>query len=219
MRVLEPLRTIYSVKRLIGRRAGETEKETFTYPVISRDGQTVIDVEGTLYRPEEISSIILQKLKREAEQTLDGPVDRAVITVPAYFNDLQRQSTKKAGELAGFTVERIINEPTAAALAYGLDRLKDRSKIAVYDLGGGTFDISILELHEGVFRVLSTNGNTRLGGDDIDRELIRLLKNRITARHPDLRSAIEARVFLASIRETSHAAKLRLSIEEVEQVE
>jgi molecular chaperone DnaK len=219
MRVLEPSRTIYSVKRLIGRRTGEMEKESFTYPVISRDGQTIIDVQGTPYRPEEVSSIILQKLKRDAEQALGRPIGRAVITVPAYFNDLQRQSTKKAGELAGFTVERIVNEPTAAALAYGLDRLKDRSKIAVYDLGGGTFDISILELNEGVFRVLSTNGNTRLGGDDIDRELIRLLKDRITARHPEIRTDLEDPLFAARIRDLSHDAKIRLSDEEAVQVD
>jgi molecular chaperone DnaK len=218
MRVLEPSRTIYSVKRLIGRRTGETEKESFTYPVISREGQTMIDVHGTFYRPEEVSSIILQKLKRDAEQALSRPMSRAVITVPAYFNDLQRQSTKRAGELAGFTVERIINEPTAAALAYGLDRLKDRSKIAVYDLGGGTFDISILELNEGVFRVLSTNGNTRLGGDDIDRELIRLLKDRITARHPEIRTDLEDPLFAARLRDVSHDAKVRLSEEEAVQV-
>jgi len=219
MRVLEPSRTIYSVKRLIGRRTGEMEKESFTYPVISRDGQTIIDVQGTSYRPEEVSSIILQKLKRDAEQALGRPIDRAVITVPAYFNDLQRQSTKKAGELAGFTVERIINEPTAAALAYGLDRLKDRSKIAVYDLGGGTFDISILELSEGVFRVLSTNGNTRLGGDDIDRELIRLLKDRIIARHPEIRTDLEDPLFAARLRDLCHDAKIRLSDEEAVQVD
>jgi len=219
MRVLEPSRTIYSVKRLIGRRTGEMEKESFTYPVISRDGQTIIDVQATPYRPEEVSSIILQKLKRDAEQALGRPICRAVITVPAYFNDLQRQSTKKAGELAGFTVERIINEPTAAALAYGLDRLKDRSKIAVYDLGGGTFDISILELNEGVFRVLSTNGNTRLGGDDIDRELIRLLKDRITARHPEIRTDLEDPLFAARLRDLSHDAKIRLSDEEAVQVD
>ena len=219
MRVLEPSRTIYSVKRLIGRRTGEMEKESFTYPVISRDGQTIIDVQGTSYRPEEVSSIILQKLKRDAEQALGRPIDRAVITVPAYFNDLQRQSTKKAGELAGFTVERIINEPTAAALAYGLDRLKDRSKIAVYDLGGGTFDISILELNEGVFRVLSTNGNTRLGGDDIDRELIRLLKDRIIARHPEIRTDLEDPLFAARLRDLCHDAKIRLSDEEAVQVD
>jgi molecular chaperone DnaK len=219
MRVLEPSRTIYSVKRLIGRRTGEMEKESFTYPVISRDGQTIIDVQATPYRPEEVSSIILQKLKRDAEQALGRPIGRAVITVPAYFNDLQRQSTKKAGELAGFTVERIINEPTAAALAYGLDRLKDRSKIAVYDLGGGTFDISILELNEGVFRVLSTNGNTRLGGDDIDRELIRLLKDRIIARHPEIRTDLEDPLFAARLRDLSHDAKIRLSDEEAVQVD
>ena len=219
MRVLEPSRTIYSVKRLIGRRTGEMEKESFTYPVISRDGQTIIDVQGASYRPEEVSSIILQKLKRDTEQALGRPIGRAVITVPAYFNDLQRQSTKKAGELAGFTVERIINEPTAAALAYGLDRLKDRSKIAVYDLGGGTFDISILELNEGVFRVLSTNGNTRLGGDDIDRELIRLLKDRITARHPEIRTDLEDPLFAARLRDLSHDAKIRLSDEEAVQVD
>ena len=219
MRVLEPSRTIYSVKRLIGRRTGEMEKESFTYPVISRDGQTIIDVQGTSYRPEEVSSIILQKLKRDAEQALGRPIDRAVITVPAYFNDLQRQSTKKAGELAGFTVERIINEPTAAALAYGLDRLKDRSKIAVYDLGGGTFDISILELNEGVFRVLSTNGNTRLGGDDIDRELIRLLKDRIIARHPEIRTDLEDPLFAARLRDLCHDAKIRISDEEAVQVD
>jgi molecular chaperone DnaK len=219
MRVLEPSRTIYSVKRLIGRRTGETEKESFPYPVISRDGQTVIDVQGTPCRPEDVSSIILQKLKHDAEQALGRPIGRAVITVPAYFNDLQRQSTKKAGELAGFTVERIINEPTAAALAYGLDRLKDRSKIAVYDLGGGTFDISILELNEGVFRVLSTNGNTRLGGDDIARELIRLLKDRITARHPEIRTDLEDPLFAARLRDLSHDAKIRLSDEEAVQVD
>src|ERR1700732_1712643 len=219
MRVLEPSRTIYSVKRLIGRRTGEMEKESFTYPVISRDGQTIIDVQGASYRPEEVSSIILQKLKRDAEQALGRPIGRAVITVPAYFIDLQRQEKKRAGELAGFAVERIINEPTAAALAYGLDRLDDRSRIAVYDLGGGTFDISILELNEGVFRVLSTNGNTRLGGDDIDRELVRLLKERITGRHPDLRQELDNKLFVARIREIAHAAKLRLSTEEMVQVE
>jgi len=219
MRVLEPSRTIYSVKRLIGRRTGESDKEGFTYPVIVRDGQVLIDVEGTLYRSEEVSSIVLRKLKRDAEQVLGRSVDRAVITVPAYFNDLQRQSTKRSGEQAGFTVERIINEPTAAALAYGLDRLKDRSKIAVYDLGGGTFDISILELNEGVFRVLSTNGNTRLGGDDIDRELIRLLKDRITARHPEIRKDLEEPLFAARLRDLSHEAKIRLSDEESVQVD
>src|SRR5204863_5616403 len=124
------------------------------------------------WSPEEISALILRKLKGDAERTLGHAIEHAVITVPAYFNDAQRNATKTAGELAGFTVERIVNEPTAAALAYGLDRLRERSRIAVYDLGGGTFDISILELNGGVFHVLATNGNTRLGGDDIDAALV-----------------------------------------------
>src|ERR1700722_4036157 len=219
MRSLFPERTIYSVKRLIGRRPGESEKEEFPFVVKSQGGRTMLEIGQQLFRPEEISSLVLTKLKADAEAILGNPVDRAVITVPAYFNDLQRQATKRAGELAGFAVERMINEPTAAALAYGLDRLADRSRIAVYDLGGGTFDISILELNDGVFRVLSTNGNTRLGGDDIDRELVRLLKERITARHPDLRQELDNKLFLARIREIAHAAKLRLSEEDMVQVE
>jgi molecular chaperone DnaK len=219
MRALFPERTVYSVKRLIGRRPGESEKEEFSFAVKSQTGGTLVEIGGRLLKPEEISSLVLKKLKDDAESSLGNPVDRAVITVPAYFNDLQRQATKRAGELAGLAVERMINEPTAAALAYGLDRLDDRSRIAVYDLGGGTFDISILELNEGVFRVLSTNGNTRLGGDDIDRELVRLLKERITARHPDLRQELDNKLFLARIREIAHAAKLRLSTEDTVQVE
>ena len=219
MRALEPDRTLYSVKRIIGRRTGESEKEDLPFTVKSQAGQPVIEVGDRIITPEEVGSLVLRKLKADAEQALGGPVSRAVITVPAYFNDLQRQATKRAGELAGFTVERIINEPTAAALAYGLDRLGDRSRIAVYDLGGGTFDISILELSEGVFRVLSTNGNTRLGGDDIDRELVRLLKERIIARYPELRSTVEDRGFLARLREIAHTAKIRLSAEEMVQVE
>ena len=219
MRILHPDRTITSVKRLIGRRPGESDKDPHPYPVNTVDGQLVIAVGNKTYSPEEISSLILAKLKSDAERTLGEPVKQAVITVPAYFNDGQRQATKRAGELAGFTVERIINEPTAAALAYGLDRLKDRSRVAVYDLGGGTFDISILELSEGVFRVLSTNGNTRLGGDDIDRELIRFLKERIVGRNPELLPDLEKPATMAAIREVAHAAKIRLSEEEAVQVE
>src|SRR5580700_843727 len=219
MRALFPERTIYSVKRLIGRRPGESEKEEFPFAVKSQAGRTLVEIGDRLLKPEEISSLVLKKLKADAELSLGNPVDRAVITVPAYFNDLQRQATKRAGELAGFAVERMINEPTAAALAYGLDRLDDRSRIAVYDLGGGTFDISILELNEGVFRVLSTNGNTRLGGDDIDRELVRLLKERITGRHPELRQELHNKLFVARIREIAHLAKLRLSTEDMVQVE
>ena len=205
MRALFPERTFYSIKRLIGRRPGESEKEDFPFAVTSQGGRTLLEIGQRLVQPEEISSLVLKKLKADAELSLGNSVHRAVITVPAYFNDLQRQATKRAGELAGFTVERIINEPTAAALAYGLDRLNDRSRIAVYDLGGGTFDISVLELNDGVFRVLSTNGNTRLGGDDIDRELVRLLKERIIGRHPELRQELDNKLFLARVREIAHA--------------
>jgi molecular chaperone DnaK len=172
MRVLDPDATVYSVKRFIGRRVGE-EADDVSYALAGAKGAPArIRVRDHEFSPEEISSLILRKLKADAERALGGEVSRAVITVPAYFNDAQRQATKAAGELAGFTVERIVNEPTAAALAYGLDKLGDRSKIAVFDLGGGTFDISILELSQGVFQVLATNGDTRLGGDDIDAALI-----------------------------------------------
>src|SRR5437773_7099977 len=136
---------------------------------------------GASVTREEVSAVILRKLKRDAEASLGEPVTRAVITVPAYFNDAQRNATKKAGELAGLAVERILNEPTAAALAYGLDKLTEHSKIAVYDLGGGTFDLSILELNSGVFEVLATNGNTRLGGDDLDKRLVDFLLEKIKA--------------------------------------
>src|SRR5262245_48773840 len=151
-----------------------------TYPVKGEGaGPVTIDIHGRSWTPEEISAEVLKKLKRDAETYFGESVTRAVITVPAYFNDAQRNATKKAGELAGFTVERIVNEPTAAALAYGLDKLKEKSKIAVYDLGGGTFDLSILELSNGVFQVLSTNGNTRLGGDDLDKQLVDFLVEKI----------------------------------------
>ena len=154
---------------------------------------------------------MLKKLRRDAEAYFNEPVTRAVITVPAYFNDAQRNATKKAGELAGFTVERIINEPTAAALAYGLDKLKEHSRIAVYDLGGGTFDLSILELNDGVFQVLATNGNTRLGGDDLDRRLVDFLVEKIKAAGgPD---AARDLPMLSRIREAAEQAKIKLSSE------
>ena len=175
MRAVQPQTTIYSVKRLIGLRGEDLPVEELPtdYGVVRQTGQPLrLQVAERLYLPEEISALVLAKLKRDAEAALDRSVTRAVITVPAYFNDAQRSATKRAGEAAGFTVERIINEPTAAALAYGLDKLREKSKIAVYDLGGGTFDISILELDGGVFQVLSTSGNTRLGGDDVDEALI-----------------------------------------------
>ena len=167
MRALDPAHTVYSIKRFMGRRAGEDAGHV-SYEFAGA-GVRIGDRE---FSPEEISALILCKLKADAERALGQTIDRAVITVPAYFNDAQRAATKAAGELAGFTVERILNEPTAAALAYGLDKLRDRAKIAVYDFGGGTFDISILELNQGVFQVLSTNGDTRLGGDDLDAALI-----------------------------------------------
>jgi molecular chaperone DnaK len=173
MRAIVPKSTIYSVKRLIGLRGEDAEEVDFAYEIVREKGKPVrIRIGDHKYAPEEISAFVLRKLKQDAERALGHEVSRAVITVPAYFNDAQRSATKRAGEMAGLTVERIINEPTAAALAYGLDKLKSKSKIAVYDLGGGTFDMSILELNEGVFEVLATNGNTRLGGDDIDAALI-----------------------------------------------
>lgn len=176
MRAIAPQTTVYSVKRLLGLRSEDLpESEVLAdYPVVREKGRRLrVKVRGREYAPEEISALVLAKLKKDAETALGRPISRAVITVPAYFNDGQRNATKAAGEAAGLTVERIINEPTAAALAYGLEKLKEKSKVAVYDLGGGTFDISILELHEGVFRVLATSGNTRLGGDDLDAALVR----------------------------------------------
>src|SRR2546428_7432376 len=181
-RVLKPAETVYSVKRFIGRRGGEIAQEEMlvTYPINGEGaGPVTIDIHGHGYTPEEISAEVVRKLKRDAEGFLGESVTGAVITVPAYFNDAQRNATKQAGELAGFAVERILNEPTAAALAYGLDKLKERAKIAVYDLGGGTFDLSILELNNGVFQVLATNGNTRLGGDDLDKRLVDFLIEKI----------------------------------------
>ena len=168
----QPALVVTSIKRLIGRRPGEvSEASTGSAIEAGADGSLRVLVGEQALRPEEISALILSKLKSDLEKSCGVPVDRAVITVPAYFNDAQRAATKRAGELAGFTVERILSEPTAAALAYGLDRLGERSKVAVYDLGGGTFDISVLELNCGVFEVLSTNGDTALGGDDLDTAL------------------------------------------------
>ncbi len=169
---VSPQETIVSVKRLIGARSAEIDSADLAYPVVrNAAGQARIRVRDREVSPEEISSWILRELKAVAERAAGEAVTRAVITVPAYFNDAQRAATKAAGELAGFSVERILSEPTAAALAYGLDKLDERSKIAVFDLGGGTFDVSILELAGGIFQVLATHGDTRLGGDDIDHAL------------------------------------------------
>jgi molecular chaperone DnaK len=239
VRVVKPAETVYSLKRFIGRRGHEIsdEEKAVTYPLNCGEGGPVtVPIHGRNFSPEEISAEVLKKLKRDAGSYFSEPVTRAVITVPAYFNDAQRNATKRAGELAGFTVERIVNEPTAAALAYGLDRLKEKSKIAVYDLGGGTFDLSILELNAGVFQVLATNGNTRLGGDDLDRRLMEFLVEKIAAaggpkiaRHPPGASAIspggnnqspagslpaaDELVALSRLREAAEQAKIMLSTE------
>ena len=170
--ITNPQNTIMSVKRFMGHKWDEvtTEAGHWSYKVVKGDNSTIrIDIDGRQYTPQEISAMILQKMKKTAEDYLGQEVTEAVITVPAYFNDAQRQATKEAGEIAGLTVRRIINEPTAAALAYGLDKKHTDQKIAVFDLGGGTFDVSILELGEGVFEVKSTNGDTHLGGDDFDK--------------------------------------------------
>ena len=170
--ITNPINTIQSIKRFMGRRFDEVTNEMshFTYKLVKGDNNTPrVDIDGRLYTPQEISAMILQKMKKTAEDFLGYEVKEAVITVPAYFNDAQRQATKEAGEIAGLNVRRIINEPTAAALAYGLDKQHKDSKIAVFDLGGGTFDVSVLELGDGVFEVKSTNGDTHLGGDDFDK--------------------------------------------------
>ena len=173
--ITNPVNTIMSVKRFMGRHYDEVSREMphWSYKVVKGDNNTVrIDIDGRQYTPQEISAMILQKMKKTAEDFLGQTVTEAVITVPAYFNDAQRQATKEAGEIAGLTVRRIINEPTAAALAYGMDKKHMDSKVAVFDLGGGTFDISILELGDGVFEVKSTNGDTHLGGDDFDKVIM-----------------------------------------------
>jgi molecular chaperone DnaK len=226
VRALQPASTIYSVKRFMGRRGADIAQEEMlvTYPVkADNTGAVTIPIHGRNFTPEEISAEVLKKLKRDAENYFGEPVTRAVITVPAYFNDAQRNATKRAGELAGFTVERIVNEPTAAALAYGLDKLKEKSKIAVYDLGGGTFDLSILELNEGVFQVLATNGNTRLGGDDLDKRLVDFLVEKINrSEQREQSSQAENSVsfvsfcsnsVLSRVREAAEAAKIKLSTE------
>lgn len=230
IRVIRPTETVYSAKRFIGRRGVDIAREEMlvTYPVSGAGaGPVTITMHGRAWTPEEVSAEVLKKLKADAEAALGEPVTRAVITVPAYFNDAQRSATKRAGELAGFDVERILNEPTAAALAYGLNKLQDHSKIAVYDLGGGTFDLSILELNQGVFQVLSTNGNTRLGGDDLDTRLTEFLANKIKeAGGPDLTQAERALLqagdapaaaeqlpMLSRLREAAEQAKIRLSSE------
>ena len=177
--ITNPKKTIYSIKRFMGETYAQTAKEIelMPYPVVNEGGMPRVDIDGKKYTPQEISAMVLQKMKKTAEDYLGQEVTEAVITVPAYFSDSQRQATKEAGQIAGLNVRRIVNEPTAAALAYGVDKANKDMKIAVFDLGGGTFDISILEFGGGVFEVLSTNGDTHLGGDDFDQVIIDWLAN------------------------------------------
>ncbi|RZJ32062.1 MAG: molecular chaperone DnaK [Flavobacterium sp.] len=210
--VTNPKKTIASIKRFMGNKYSESKKEAdrVPYSVVKGDNDTPrVDIDGRLYTAQELSAMTLQKMKKTAEDYLGQTVTEAVITVPAYFNDAQRQATKEAGEIAGLKVMRIINEPTAAALAYGLDKKGKDQKIAVYDLGGGTFDISILELGDGVFEVLSTNGDTHLGGDDFDQEIIDWLANDFkTEEGVDLR---QDAMSLQRLKEAAEKAKIELS--------
>lgn len=210
--VTNPKKTVYSIKRFIGTHFKDDAAEIsrVPYTVVKGPNDTVkVKIDDREYTPQEISAMILQKMKKTAEDYLGQEVTRAVITVPAYFNDAQRQATKEAGEIAGLTVERIINEPTAAALAYGLDRSHKDQKIAVYDLGGGTFDISILDLGDGVFEVLSTNGDTHLGGDDFDDVIINWMADEFKAEEGvDLKADAIA---LQRLKEAAEKAKIELS--------
>ena len=210
--VTNPENTVSSVKRFIGRSFAETaeEQKTVAYKVRSgKDGRAVIDIDGKDYTPEEISAMVLQKLKADAEARIGSPITQAVITVPAYFNDAQRQATKDAGKIAGLEVLRIINEPTAAALAYGLDKADHDEKILVFDLGGGTFDVSILELGDGVFEVASTAGDNHLGGDDWDQRVIDWLADKFQADNGiDLRAD---KMALQRLKEAAEKAKMELS--------
>ena len=211
--VTNPENTIASVKRFIGRSFNETQEEqkTVAYNVRSgQGGRAVISIDGKDYTPEEISAMVLQKLKADAEKQVGSPITEAVITVPAYFNDAQRQATKDAGKIAGLEVKRIINEPTAAALAYGLDKVDRDEKILVFDLGGGTFDVSVLELGDGVFEVASTAGDNHLGGDDWDQRVIDWLADKFKADNNgiDLR---QDKMALQRLKEAAEKAKMELS--------
>ena len=211
--ITNPQNTVYSIKRFMGMGFDGVQEEIkhVPYKVTKGDNNTPrVDINGRMYTPQEISAIILQKMKKTAEDYLGTSVNEAVITVPAYFNDAQRKATKEAGEIAGLNVRRIINEPTAAALAYGLDKKTDDQIVAVFDLGGGTFDISILELGDGVFEVKSTNGDTHLGGDDFDRKIINYMAEEFMKDHPavDLRKDPMA---LQRLKEAAEKAKIELS--------
>ncbi|MBT5645699.1 MAG: molecular chaperone DnaK [Polaribacter sp.] len=210
--VTNPTKTVYSIKRFMGNKFSDSTKEAkrVPYQVVKGDNDTPrVDIDGRLYTPQEISAMVLQKMKKTAEDYLGSDVTEAVITVPAYFNDAQRQATKEAGEIAGLQVKRIINEPTAAALAYGLDKSNDDKKIVVFDFGGGTHDVSILELGDGVFEVLATDGDTHLGGDDVDEKIINWLAEEFKAEeNMDLR---EDPMSLQRLKEAAEKAKIELS--------
>jgi len=213
--VTNPTKTVYSIKRFMGNKYSESKKEAerVPYKVVKGDNDTPrVDIDGRLYTPQELSAMILQKMKKTAEDYLGTSVSEAVITVPAYFNDAQRQATKEAGEIAGLKVRRIINEPTAAALAYGMDKKGTDQKIVVFDFGGGTHDVSILELGDGVFEVLSTDGDTHLGGDDVDEKIINWLADEFKAEESmDLR---KDPMSLQRLKEAAEKAKIELSSSE-----
>jgi molecular chaperone DnaK len=217
--ITNPENTITSIKRFIGRKFEETKSErgTIAYKAEKgKDGRTVVDIDGKHFTPEEISAMVLQKLKADAEAYLGQPVTEAVITVPAYFNDMQRQATKDAGKIAGLEVKRIINEPTAAALAYGLDKGAHDQTILVFDLGGGTFDVSVLEIGDGVFEVKSTSGDNHLGGDDWDQRIIDWLAEKFSGDHGiDLRAD---KMALQRLRAEAEKAKMELSTTQTAQI-
>ncbi|MCL2883771.1 MAG: molecular chaperone DnaK, partial [Coriobacteriia bacterium] len=210
--VTNPENTVSSIKRFIGREFKETasERDTVSYAAkAGKDGRVQIDIDGKDFTPEEISAMVLQKLKTDAEKYTGSTITKAIITVPAYFNDSQRQATKDAGRIAGLEVERIINEPTAAALAYGLDKISKEEKVLVFDLGGGTFDVSVLEISDGVFEVLSTSGDNHLGGDDWDQRVINWMADKFKAENGiDLRAD---KMALQRLKEAAEKAKMELS--------